>query len=128
MEERIAAELIRSYVEGWKYKDTSRILQTLEDECEIVESHGPTYRGIKTIAKWIDQWFAEGSTVDRWEVLSFFHAGNVSIFEWEFACTVQNESYCFRGASVVEFRERISRIREYRMTAEPFDWTPFESG
>ena len=87
MDRQQAYKLIELYVEGWKDNDIDKILTTLNDDCIIIESHGP----------------------------SFYYDSDVAIFEWNFECVVNNENYKLSGVSVVEFKgDKISEIREYR--------------
>jgi hypothetical protein len=120
-----AEALVRAYVDGWKQSDPAAVLATLAPDCLIVESHGPTYRGIEHVRRWIESWFAEGCRVDRWEITSFCLAGGKAAFEWEFECTVAGRLYRIDGASWVELAGgRIAALREYRRTQPPFDWSP----
>lgn len=115
-----AERLVRGYVDGWREGDRARILAPLDPGVVIVESHGPTYRGVETVARWIDEWLAAGARVDRWEITSMLVAGDACAFEWGFACTVGRDRWEFDGASVVRFADgRIAGIREYRMTEPP---------
>ena len=65
MKHQQARQLVETYVGGWRENDLSKILSTLWPDCIIIESHGPTYRGIDTVRRWVESWIAEGSTVDR---------------------------------------------------------------
>jgi hypothetical protein len=115
-----AERLVREYVNGWREGDRPRILATLDPGVVIVESHGPSYRGVRTVARWIDEWLAAGATVDRWEITSMIIAGDACAFEWRFACTVGRDHWEFDGASIVRFTDdMIVGIREYRMTEPP---------
>jgi ketosteroid isomerase-like protein len=117
-----AYQLVQQYVDGWKTNDLPAILDSLSPTCLIVESHGPTYRGIEHIRRWAGAWFAQGR-VDRWDITSFVFAGGSAAFEWRFECTVEGVHYAFDGASVARFSgDRIAALREYRMTQEPFEW------
>jgi hypothetical protein len=124
MDRHLAYELVQSYVEGWKNNDLERITGVLALGCIVIESHGPTYRGADVIKKWIEGWIEDGSTVDRWDITSFYFVNGAATFEWDFACTVSGKHYSLSGASIVKFDSRkITAIHEYRMTAVPFDWT-----
>ena len=63
-----ADRLIRQYVEGWRKGDAAMILASVNADCVIVESHGPTYRGKDQIARWVDTWFGAGGEVLLWEI------------------------------------------------------------
>lgn len=117
MERQTAYQLILAYNEAWVNNDAESVLACLTDECVIIESHGPTYRGKKNVKRWLDEWLAEKSTVDKWEILSFTYEDNRAFYEWDFACTVKGTAYHLRGVSKVVFRAgKMERIHEYRMT------------
>ena len=40
--------IVQRYVDGWKKGNESEILDALTEDCIIIESHGPTYRGKKS--------------------------------------------------------------------------------
>ena len=124
MNRQKAYELINAYVEGWKINNPAQIIATLAPNCVIVESHGPTYRGIDTVQQWVESWIAEGSTVDRWDITSFHYVEGIAVFEWSFECTVADAHYYLDGISVVELDDdRIVALREYRRTEPPFEWS-----
>jgi ketosteroid isomerase-like protein len=120
-----ACRLISAYVEGWKTNDAPRVIGTLTQNCVIVESHGPTYRGLEIARRWIEGWLGRGNTVDRWDITSLHlaEAERVAVFEWEFECTADGVHYEIGGISIVEFEgDKIVALREYRMTEPPYDW------
>ncbi|HSX43967.1 MAG TPA: nuclear transport factor 2 family protein [Candidatus Saccharimonadales bacterium] len=120
MTEKLARQLIDSYVEGWVNNHSSRILGSLSDDCFITESHGPTYRGLEEVKRWIKEWHHTG-VVDKWEIDSFFFAKDTAFFEWSFACTIGGKTASIDGASVVQFEDdKIYHIHEYRMTMPEF--------
>ncbi len=119
-----AGRLVRDYVTGWKAADSGLILDTLERDCIVIESHGPTYRGRDQVERWVESWFAEGNTIDRWDITSLLVADDDCAFEWDFSCTVGEVERSFEGASVARLKGgRIALLREYRMTQRPFEWT-----
>jgi uncharacterized protein (TIGR02246 family) len=125
MNKKEAETLIDAYVDGWRKNDGSKILATLAPDCVIVESHGPTYRGIETVRKWVERWIAEGSRVDRWDITSFRFTDDVAVFEWGFECTAGGRHYQIDGISWVEMDEAgIVVLREYRRTELPYEWSP----
>jgi ubiquinone/menaquinone biosynthesis C-methylase UbiE len=125
MNRQKAHELITAYIEGWQTNDPTRVINTLAPDCVIIESHGPTYRGLETASRWIVGWMGTGHTVDRWDVTSFCFddAERIAAFEWRFACTVDGVHYEIDGISIAEFRNnKIASLREYRMTEKPYEW------
>jgi len=124
-----AYQLITAYVKGWKTNDAAQIIATLAPNCVIVESHGPTYRGLKIARRWIEGWLGAGNTVDRWDITSFHfaEADQVAAFEWGFECTADGVHYEIDGISIVGFEGgKIVTLREYRMTRPPYEWTGAE--
>jgi uncharacterized protein (TIGR02246 family) len=122
-EDNVASRLIRSYVEGWKAADSRRILDTLQPDCVVVESHGTTYRGREQVERWIESWLAEGNTVDRWDITSLLALNDACAFEWVFSCTVARTRHSFEGASFARLNAgRIAFLREYRMTEPHHEW------
>ncbi len=124
-----ARALFQSYVEGWVHADPDEILGVLDPGCLVVESHGPTYRGRRTVERWVDEWFGAGGVVESWDVTSFHLDGAAAFVEWDFICVFAGERSRFAGATSLRFADgHISEIREYRMTSSPFDWAPDEAG
>lgn len=117
-----ARELVERYVRGWRTNDLSGILTTLTPDCVVMESHGPTYRGLDDVEQWVRDWIETGSRVTRWDVLAFLVDGPAAAFEWGFECVVDGTRYALDGATVVRFDHgRIAFIHEYRMTEPSFD-------
>ncbi len=115
-----ARRLVADYTEGWRTGDAQRVLGTLAGDCIVIESHGPTFSGRAEIAHWLRDWRERGSTVQRWDLLSFVHAGETAAVEWHFECTDRDVRYDIEGASVFTFAgDRIHRIAEYRRTDRP---------
>jgi hypothetical protein len=126
MKRQQASQLVIAYVEGWKTNDPARVVDTLATDCVIVESHGPTYHGLKIAAEWIEGWLGAGNTVDRWDITSFCsdEAEQTAAFEWAFECTADGVHYEIDGISIVEFEGgKIVGLREYRMTEPSYEWT-----
>lgn len=126
MNRQDAYKLVTTYVEGWKINNPAQIIDTLASDCIIVESHGPTYRGLEITARWIEGWLGAGNTVDRWDITSFCfdEAEQTAVFEWGFECTADGVRYGIDGISIVELADsKIIALREYRMTETPYEWT-----
>lgn len=125
MDQQPALDLINAYVDGWRANDLTRILDTLTEDCLIIESHGPTYRGREHVRLWVTTWFAAGQTIDRWDVTSVVVGEDRAAFEWTFMCSGGWGTASFDGATVVRFEQgRIASLREYRCTESPYLWTP----
>ena len=123
MPDATAHQLILAYVQGWIAADREQILGTLNPDCVIIESYGPTYRGRDMIARWIDSWFAPGNIVTRWDITSFFATGETCFFEWNFECRHAGNLGGFEGASLAQVRQgKIISLREYAMTAPRHEW------
>ena len=100
-----AHRLIHTYVQGWITADREHSLSTLDPDCVIIESYGPTYRGKDMIARWIDSWFAPGNIVNRWEVTSLYTVDESCFLEWIFECTYEGSRSSFEGASLAQARD-----------------------
>lgn len=123
MDAAAAHRLILQYVEGWKLGNGEMILDTLNPECVIIESYGPTYRGTEMVTCWIKAWFVDGNCVTRWDVSSFYYSDDTCFFEWDFQCIFGGNPGGFEGASIARFKNgRIVYLREYAMTAPRYDW------
>jgi uncharacterized protein (TIGR02246 family) len=81
MDDGRVRDLVDTYVAGWRDGDRERILSALTEDCEIMESHGPVYRGSDVVARWVDRWNVEGSRVERCEVTSFTPLPGGAAFE-----------------------------------------------
>jgi len=126
MNRQKASQLIAAYIEGWKINNPAQVIATLATDCVVVESHGPTYRGLDVATQWIESWLNAGNTVDRWDITSFCfdEVKQAAAFEWEFECTSDGVRYEIDGISVAEFAgDKIVALREYRMTETPYEWT-----
>ncbi len=102
--------------------DEQLICGPLSEDCLVIESHGPTYRGIPEIKRWIGDW-TRSNKVDSWAIKSFVFAHDTACFEWDFRCTCAGTSDGIYGASFVRFtNEKISSICEYRITVLADSW------
>lgn len=118
-----AYKLVQLYVDGWKENNINKILEALALECRIIESHGPIYKGIYKVKKWVETWIQSGGKVHRWHITSFYFVDDVATFEWVFDCVVNKKTYHIEGVSIARFnKNKISYIREYRMTKPSFEW------
>jgi uncharacterized protein (TIGR02246 family) len=117
-----ARQLVEAYVDGWRGNDSRKIVSSLSPDCIVIESHGPTFLGIEAIRQWVENWIAEGSRVDRWDITSFHFLEDAAAFEWDFECIAKGQHYHIEGVSIVEFSEgKISAMREYRRTESPYE-------
>ncbi|MFL7790537.1 MAG: nuclear transport factor 2 family protein [Anaerolineae bacterium] len=125
MNRQKASKLITAYVKGWKINNPAQIIGTLAPDCVVVESHGPTYRGLEGASRWIEIWLGTGNTVDRWDITSFCfdEIEQTAAFEWKFECTADSVRYEIAGISIAEFAGgKIVALREYRLTEPPYEW------
>jgi hypothetical protein len=126
MNRQKASQLIAAYIDGWKINNPAQIIDTLASDCIIVESHGPTYRGLDVATQWIEGWLGAENTVDRWDITSFCfdEIEQAAAFEWKFECTADGIHYEIDGISIAEFTDgKIVALHEYRMTEPPYEWT-----
>lgn len=115
--------IVQRYVDGWRKGNESEILDTLTEDCIIIESHGPTYRGKKIIKKWIEDWYRQGNLVEKWKITSFHVCGDLFVFEWVFAYKSTTTKEAFEGVSLAKIKNnKIFELREYRATQFPFIW------
>ncbi len=119
---RQAKRLVEVYVDGWKENNLRKIVSPLSPDCVVIESHGPTFRGIEVIQQWVENWISEGNRVNRWDITSLHFYNDVAAFEWDFECIAKGQHYHIEGASIVEFADgKIAAMREYRRTEAPYD-------
>lgn len=110
-----AKKLVQQYVSDWKKGDLRKITEILTDNCIIIESHGPKYKGLKEIIQWIKKWNKEKSKVNTWNITSFYQTKNIAVFEWKFLCTVDGKIHNIDGISIAKIKNnKISYLREYR--------------
>lgn len=115
---------LRAYIDGWRHHDIPAVLDTLTDDCVVIESYGPVYRGRQRVEEWMNAWFAAGGTVDGWEITSEASDGSVLVTEWHFECTWEGKPGAFDGSTVARLEDgKISYLREYATTAPLYDWT-----
>jgi hypothetical protein len=125
MNEGQAFELVQMYINGWKRSDLEMITSGLDENCVIIESHGPVYYGIRKIELWFKFWLEAKSTVLKWDISSFtFCETNLTAFcEWDFACISNEIEFAILGISFIKFsNHKITFIHEYRMTQPMYEW------
>jgi ketosteroid isomerase-like protein len=125
MKETDALKLTQQYISGWKENDVAQIIAPLTKDCTVIESHGPTYRGVAAIKHWFELWLAANSIVKKWNIKSFYFCEQqqTAFCEWDFACVSRNQEYTLFGISVIKFSDhKINYLHEYRMTHAPYRW------
>ena len=60
MNAEIARQVVQQYIDGWKANSVEKITMSLTEDCVVLESHGPTYRGVEQIRQWMEFWLKEG--------------------------------------------------------------------
>lgn len=115
MDRSLAEELIRTYVEGWKEYNSTKVLSVLDPACVLIESNGEIFRGAETIARELDKRIAGEYgpwQVSRWDITTLAVVDDLCFLEWSF----EGRS-SFEGASLVRYKDsKISYVREYRTT------------
>ncbi|GHO42164.1 nuclear transport factor 2 family protein [Ktedonospora formicarum] len=115
MDQFLAEQLIRTYVEGWKEYDLTKILSTLDPDCVLIESQGQTFRGAHKIIREVEKRIASEYgpwKIHRWDITTLTVTGSLCFLEWIFESQRR-----FEGASIVQYKEgKISSVREYRTT------------
>lgn len=112
------------YIAGWRAHHVDRVLATLDEDCVVVESHGPTYRGRSRVQQWMATWLAEGGTVEYWNVLSEAPFDGGVVAEWSFGCVWQGVNYDIEGITIARVSDgKISSLREYATTDALYEWT-----
>lgn len=115
---------LQAYIDGWRRHDAVAVLATLADDCIVIESYGPVYRGKETVALWMDTWFSAGGSVDRWEITEEATTAEALVAEWQFECTWKGKRGVFDGSTVARLQHgQITYLREYATTAPLYDWT-----
>ena len=118
------ASRLHDYVDAWRRHDMPGVLSTLTEDCAVIKSYGPVYRGRERVEQWMRAWFAAGGSVDAWDITSYSDAGDVLVAEWRFNCTWQGKATTFEGATIARLRgDKIAYLREYATTAPLYDWT-----
>ena len=115
---------LEAYIDGWRRHDIPAVLETLTDDCVVIECYGPVYRGRARVEQWMNAWFGAGGTVDGWQITSSATAGEVLVVEWHFECTWKGSPGAFDDSTVARLDgDRIVYLREYATTAPLYDWT-----
>lgn len=111
------------YINAWRRHDVVGVLETLTDDCVIIECYGPVYRGKQRVEQWIRAWLGAGGSVDNWQITSQAATSDALIAEWLFSCTWHGKAATFEGASIARLNgEKIAYLREYATTAPLYDW------
>ncbi len=114
--------LIQSCMDGWKIGDVSKILTPLCENVVIIESHGPIYRGTEIVKKWVAEW-TQFNKIEKWNLTSFYAFENMVFCEWNFRFTGRGIKEEFQGVTIAHIEhEKIAWLKEYRMTASPYEW------
>lgn len=115
---------LHAYIDAWRRHDIDGVLATLTDDCVVIESYGPVYRGRRRVEHWMHTWFEAGGRVDAWDIRAHAAAGEVQMAEWSFECTWAGQAGRFEGSSIARLQgDRIAYLREYATTASLYDWT-----
>ena len=113
-----------AYIDAWRRQDVAGVLAVLTDDCVVIESYGPVYRGRSRVEQWMHAWFDAGGVVDDWTITTQAAAGETLLAEWVFTCTWQGDIATFDGATIARLEgEKIAYLREYATTAPLYDWT-----
>jgi ketosteroid isomerase-like protein len=105
---------LEAYIDGWRRHDIPAALDTLADDCVVIECYGPVYRGTARVAQWMTAWFGAGGTVDGWEITLSATTDAVLVAEWHFECRWKGEPGAFDGSTVARLDQgRIAYLREY---------------
>ena len=59
---------LEAYIDGWRRHDIAAVLDTLTDDCVVIECYGPVYRGKARVEQWMNAWYGAGGTVDAWDI------------------------------------------------------------
>ncbi|GAA2625399.1 nuclear transport factor 2 family protein [Paractinoplanes durhamensis] len=107
-------DLLHSYVDAWRRHDVEAVLETLADDCEVVEPHGPVYRGKDQVSEWMRNWVVAGGRITQWRITDSGSAGDLLVAEWERTCRWRGTETSFAGATICRLLGgRISYLREY---------------
>jgi ketosteroid isomerase-like protein len=107
-------DLLHTYIGGWRGHDVGAVLETLTDDCEVVETHGRVYRGRDRVGEMMRNWLAAGGQIREWQITDSGAAGDLLIAEWERTCRWQGEEMPLQGATICRLLGgRISYLREY---------------
>lgn len=111
-------------MEAWVAGEPNRIAGLVTENCEITECYGPVYRSRDWVHQWATAWLGRGGVVHRWDLTDHFQAGERESGQWTFDFTWNGRRRSFDGASIVTTRGgRLHTLREYRRTAEPYEWS-----
>ncbi len=115
--------LIEKYIAGWRAHDLDAILETLTDDCVVIESFGPVYHGHQWIKAWVATWLSQGGQVLEWTMRDIQSFGDIEIAEWTFHYKWRGEENTFDGATVAKLNGgKLSYLREYATTADLYHW------
>lgn len=116
-------DVLLAYIDAWRRHDVGAVLNTLAEDCLIIECYGPVYRGRCQVERWMRTWFGAGGTVDSWDVTWHAASQDLRIAEWRFGCTWRGDSESFDGATIARLcGPKIAYLREYATTAPLYDW------
>lgn len=120
MDHSLAEQLVRTYIEGWKEYNPTKILGTLDPEGVLIESDGEVFRGAQKIISEVEKRIAGEYgpwKINRWDITAIAVADELCFLEWAF-----EGGQSFEGASLIRFRQgKISSVREYCTTGPLYE-------
>lgn len=113
MDNKQTDKLIKKYFQMWVDKTKLDLTTIFTKDIQYTECYGPQYKGIDELYEWINRQFRI-QTVTDWTIKNIFHDKNVTIVEWHFACTQDNDDSSFDGISIIKFKDDlISEVSEF---------------
>ena len=120
--------VIRQWFAMWLDKRDTGLRQIFARDAVYIESWGPEYHGSDQIQHWFDEWNTRG-TVRRWDIRQFFHRGEQTVVEWQFACDMADgERQAFAGLSLIRWNRsgQICLLQEFGCHEDRYD--PYQNG
>ena len=114
----IREERIRSYFDGWVYKNDATFPKIFAERAVYTDSHGAQYRGLSQIRRMFADRQQHGG-VTKWELKGYVHVDAETFVKWYYEDAYDGVSSAFDGVSIAEFdgEGKISRLREFRAEA-----------
>jgi hypothetical protein len=76
------------------------------------------------VKKWIAEW-TKSNQVEKWNLTSFYLFDHMVCCEWDFSYIGSGMGEGFSGITIAKIEhEKIVWLKEYRMTAAPYEWRP----
>lgn len=119
---------VRRWFGMWLEGSCEGIEALFAPDAVYIESWGPEYHGLGTIAHWFREWNTRARVL-RWDIGGFLHGAERTDVDWRFACELADgRVQSFEGVSLIRWDSegRMRFLQEFGCREARYD--PYEHG